>query len=234
MINIAIIDDDQEFLDRLEGIVQKYMEGKEVNAKADFFSSAAQLLACEMQYDLYLLDVEMPEMDGMTLAGRLREKFGGGADIVFITIHDQAVYTAFQYDIYGFIRKTYLEKDFEETMERFIKKWINKNKVFPLKTKIGVIYKAESDIIYAEKFGHEMILYCVDGKYILRSSIEELAEKVQKAHFVKPYKGYLVNCLYIKKIETDQIILDDGRKIPVSRRSKNEAQEVFFAYLNKG
>lgn len=233
MIKIAIVDDEPEFLDRLNGLIRELIEGKGASAKIDQFSGAALLLACDVRYDLYLLDVEMPEMDGMALAGQLREEFGDKSDIVFITAHIQTVYAAFQYDIYGFIRKTHLENDLEGTLERFLKKWISKTQVFQLKTKSGAIYKTESDIIYAEKFGHDMILYCVDGEYTLRSSIEELMDQVQRTHFVKPYKGYLVNCLYIKRVEDDKIILDDDRVIPVSRRSKNEAKEIFFAYLNR-
>lgn len=233
MIRMAIVDDEKEFRYRLDGLIRQLMEGKEADVRTDLFPGGAELLECEMPYDLYLLDVEMPETDGMTLAGRIREKFGGGPDIVFITAHVQTVYEAFRYDIYGFIRKTHLEKDLEETMERFLKKRVIKTQVFRLKTKTGVIYKAEGDIIYAEKFKHDMILHCADGEYTLRCSMEELLGQIQGGHFVKPYKGYLVNCLYIKKLEKDRIVLDDGRSVPVSRRSKNAVREIFFAYLNR-
>lgn len=232
MISMAIVDDEQEFRNSLNGIIHQFMQGKEAEVKTDLFSGAAQLLECDMPYDLYLLDVEMPETDGMALAGRLRERFGGGPDIVFITAHVQTVYDAFRYDICGFIRKTHLEKDLEETMERFLKKRVIKKQVFRLKTKTGVIYRTESDIVYAEKFKHDMILHCVDGEYTLRCSMAELLIQIQETHFVKPYKGYLVNCQYIKKLESDRIILDDGRTVPVSRRSKNVVREIFFAYLN--
>lgn len=179
MIRMAIVDDEQEFRNSLNRMIPQFLQGKEAEVKTDLFFGAAQLLECDMPYDMYLLDVEMPEMDGMALAGKLREKFGGGPDIVFITAHVQTVYEAFRYDICGFIRKTHLEKDLEETMERFLKKQIGKKQVFRLKTKTGVIYKAEGDIIYAEKFKHDMILYCADGEYTLRCSMEELLGQIQ-------------------------------------------------------
>lgn len=98
------------------------------------------------------------------------------------------------------------------------------------KTAAGYIYKEEAEIIYAEVFGHHMQLHCCDGDYCVRKSIRELLQNVSGEGFVEPYRGYIVNCKYIKSIEGNYLILNDGNRIIISKRKKSIIRKKMLQY----
>ncbi len=231
-MNIVIVDNEQEYRDRISSFVNEFLKdiGEELNI--DKLNSATELLGQHRKYDLYLLDVEMPEMDGMELAGKLREEFGMEPSIVFVTSHDSVVFRAFKYDIMGFVRKTFLAEELSETLARFVAKWHRLTRVYEFRTKDGTIFKTEEDIMYAEKEKHDMTIYCIDGEYRIRSTTAELMNLMPSGHFVESHKGYLVNCRYIRRVGDDSLILDNDGIVPLSRRNKDKVKEVYFRYLN--
>lgn len=231
MIYIAIIDDEEEFTKAYQKQLEEYFAQNGMEAEYSRFNDAKALFDGPGEYDLYFLDIEMPDMDGMKLAGMLREKYGEKPEIVFVTVREMAVYDAFSVDALGFIRKAYLTDDFERTMEKFLRKWEKKNHKIAFQTEIGPIYKPVTEIMYVEVYGHRLTLYCTNGTYIMRETMDNIRKILPKEDFIEPHRGYLVNCRFIDRIRGDLLTLDNGEKIPLSRRKKDEVREKHLRYL---
>ena len=77
-----------------------------------------------------------------------------------------------------------------------------------------------------------MYLHCTDGSYKMRGTINELAKRIPSENFLEPYRGYLVNCHFIDHIEKDVLILDNGGRIPLSKRKREEVRKKFLRYLS--
>lgn len=232
MIEIAIVDDEKEFADSYEALLRDFLKEPGMEICVSKFESVEELFKREEGFDLYFLDIEMPGMDGMRLAKIIREKYGVRPEIVFVTSREMAVYDAFSVDAMGFIRKAFLETDFERTMKKYVEKWKCRNLKYEFKTEDMLIYKSEEEILFAEVYGHRLILHCTDGKHEMRGTIDDLAKRLPGGNFVETHRGYLVNCRFIEHIENDILILDNGVRIPLSRRKHDEVRKKFLRYMS--
>lgn len=95
----AVCDDSAADADYVRGIVAHWAEQRGVALECRAFSSAEQFLFCyeeDKNFDLLLLDVEMPGADGVTLAKTVRQE-NEAVQIVFITGYSD--YIAEGYDV---------------------------------------------------------------------------------------------------------------------------------------
>lgn len=232
MIKIAVVDDEKEFAEMFEQKIKAFLGKYNLECHIARYMSADELIRGEKVYDLFFLDIDMAGMDGMELAGKLRKKHGASVDIVFVTSVETAVFDAFSVDAMGFVRKSVLDSDFQRSMEKFIEKWNARNVKWEFRTVNGLIYKSENEIIMAEVYGHKMMLHCTDMVYEIRGTIDDLMKRLSGNMFVQPYRGYLVNCEFIDRIANDNIFLENGTKIPLSRRNQKEVRKTFLQYIS--
>ena len=106
MIKIAIAEDDTDFIQKYKDMIEQYMSKHSVNCKVDDYKNAKELLDGTMDYDLFCLDIEMPGINGLELAGEIRRVCGNKPDIAFVTAYENAVYDVFRYNALGFLRKS--------------------------------------------------------------------------------------------------------------------------------
>jgi DNA-binding LytR/AlgR family response regulator len=208
------------------------MQARDIDADIAGFENPLKVIEKDTEYNLYLLDVEMTEIDGLTLAGRLREKFGEKPDIIFVTAYEQVVFDTFKYSPLDFVRKEYLEKELPEVLERFVKKWLEKPSVIEIKTKDGVVCIEETEVLYVESIGHYLVVHCIDNQYTTRIKMKEIIKDIKPQNFIRTHKSYLVNRRYICRLDKDSVILTDAQVVPVSRRNKKTVSEEFFRYIN--
>ena len=72
-----------------------------------------------------------------------------------------------------------------------------------------------------------------NGKIICREakmSLGELEEKLQGEDFFRCHRSYLVHLSHIRKIEKNQVILDWGAEVPVSRDRRKGLYQAFMEY----
>jgi two-component system LytT family response regulator len=89
--------------------------------------------------------------------------------------------------------------------------------------KVDEIVRCESDNYYT-------MFYFTNGKRLLVSkTLKEQEELLSEHNFIRPHKSHLVNVKYIKsylKSEGGVILLEDGSKVPVSRRKKEHIIDI--------
>ena len=233
MLNIALCDDEEIFLDSYEQRMGKFMEKFPIDYKITKYSSGEDLLDSGIDYDFYFLDVEMPGIKGIKLAEYIREQYGSDAGIVFVTSDETVVYDSFMVEALGFIRKYNMDCDFERTMERIVRKWMQKMTIYEFSDGSRKICKQAKDIMYIEVFGHKMILNCVDEKLEIRETIGQITQKLPMEEFTEPHRGFLVNYRYVRYIEGDSVYMKNGIKIPLSRRKNREVRNDYIKFLKQ-
>ncbi len=125
MIEIALCDDNTEDIEVLGALAKRFADGhSEFPIRLSAFTSAAELLE-HMEstggFDLYILDVMMPEMSGIQLAEVLRSR-GEHAEIVFLTVSRDYAVDAFSVYACGYLLKPVSKEQFDETVLRAIQK----------------------------------------------------------------------------------------------------------------
>mgnify|MGYP002508020861 FL=1 len=106
MLNIAICDDSVYCIEMLEKLLDAYPGKKSI--QYDVFDNPIHLLdyqkANNVLYKLYILDIEMDDMNGISLAKSIR-KFDQKSLIVFLTSHNQYVFDVFNVVVFDFLLK---------------------------------------------------------------------------------------------------------------------------------
>ena len=98
----------------------------------------------------------------------------------------------------------------------------------------GVTMSLEtSDIYFLESHGHKVLIHCKEQDLTLRMSIPEALEQLPKRCFVSPHKSYLVNMEHIVYATGTAVFLSSGHQLPISRRKRQEFNQIFNAYLGR-
>lgn len=233
MLSIALCDDEEIFLNLYEQRVRKYMNKFPIEYRIEKYCCGEDLLNSNIEYDFYFLDIQLPGIKGIKLAESIREKYGSKAFIVFVTSDETTVYDSFMVDAAGFVRKHNMDCDFENTMERIVKKWIKTMTIYEFSDGMKKIYKRAQDIMFIEVFGHKMILNCVSDKFEIRETIGEIIKKLPKEEFAEPHRGFIINYQYVDYIEGDGVYMKNGIRVPLSRRKNKEVRNDYVRFLRR-
>lgn len=86
------------------------------------------------------------------------------------------------------------------------------------------------EVLYAEVHRHCMTIHTLRGEFIFRGTLKHLAEQIPQKHFAVPYRGFLVNLSAVRRITRTHIIMQDGTKIPLSRKNYNQFYSSLMQY----
>lgn len=96
--------------------------------------------------------------------------------------------------------------------------------------KIAVLPLA--DIRYVESQNHGCVFYMVQGERPFPISLTQAEQMLQEDRFCRCHNGYLVNLAQIKEVVSREVLLFDGRRLPIGRRYAERFQRQFVSYLN--
>lgn len=235
-LRVAICDDDFTALTGIEGAAKSVFFKSDVVAETEIFKSARQLddRMREVPFDLILLDIDMPDIDGIRFGKILRER-KDSTDIIFISNREEKVFAAFSVHPFGFVRKSRFLKDLSAVLQAFLTEWKKKRSgedklIFD--GKYGIVTVFAPELMYVEGSAKNQLLH-IEGKQepiVVRSSLEVLERELSDKGFLRCHKGFIVNCRYVSAIMKDSVELLNGEEIPLSRRKAAEIREKYLIF----
>ena len=238
MIKIAILDDNKTALMISTSAVEAFLKEKNVEYKLFSFSNPLNFLASakEEKFDLSFLDIDMPEMNGLEVANQLSEIAKNG-QIIFLSQREDLVFECLKFHPFGFIRKSKLIDDFSLMMNQYFQTISNAESD---ETKIEFIDKTKTvsfkikEIVYIEgDRNYQTVVLKDKTSQSIRVPLGSLEEKLQAHGFIRIHKGYLLNYLYIRSIEGEEIRLTTGVSLPMSKKRKDEIMKQYLAISRK-
>lgn len=231
-MRIAICDDDADFAEKLKGMVEQGMDERKTEAEVSVYHEGSAFLSAHPECDAVFLDIDMPKVNGFDIAGQsslMEDKL-----IVFVSRHDELVYSSLKFRPFRFIRKSCLESELPESLDALIRAVLKRNvgKKLKFQAKTGEVFLDAGEIEYVEIYGHWLHVRVNGGEdLVCYGSLSEFERRLAPFHFVRTHKSYLVNCKYIYSIEKGQVILDDRTNILLSRYKADEVRNKFRDYL---
>ena len=218
MYRTVVLDDEDKILKSITECVQAIYGKEGIYSEIIAINSAEKFLKLidEKVVDILFLDIDMPYFTGMDIAQFIMEKRMKTL-IIFVTSHDTLVYKTFTYRPFGFIRKTYLEKELWEVVKRISVELENMNENIVVKTSDKTFAIKKDDIIYIESQGNYVNIYIEDGCEKVRETLGNMEKELFQNDFVRCHKGYIVNVKCINKITSGELLLNNGIHIPVGR-----------------
>ncbi len=235
MYAIAVCDDEPVFVRMICDTVRKLLQQWKLAANVDGYDSAGDLLARlegGICYDALLLDIDMPDMDGIELCRRFRTAQRGML-VVFVSNKEEMVFQTFEVQPFRFVRKRRLRQEISSTLlavtqelNRRQDKWLR----FHNETD-GTVYSVNiRKLLYIEAQGKYCNLVSEDGNQQVRHQLQIFVDKLEGECFIQVHRSYLVNPHHIYRIDADTVLLDTGATVPISRRRRNQIKEDYFRW----
>ena len=241
-MKIVICDDCVKDLQRLERLLQKYRDtAARIHFEVEEFTDACRLYERILQgdqADIYLLDMIMSEKNGIEIGSLIRQNGGGGV-IIYVTTSADFALEAYEVHASRYLLKPVSEEHFFEAMD-FALYYQNaeKNPLFPVKTKNGTLSVPYSKIEYIENYSRMLNVFLADGEniksiFIRKSFDEEIKEISGDRSFLRIHKSFLINMNHVKKLGQGNIIMESGRRIPVSKTRAAEVKREYLQFISE-
>ncbi|MBR0311050.1 MAG: LytTR family transcriptional regulator DNA-binding domain-containing protein, partial [Oscillospiraceae bacterium] len=83
---------------------------------------------------------------------------------------------------------------------------------------------------YAEADGRETLLYCTGGVMRVSMSLGKTAEQLPSPPFLRCQKSFLVHTGAISELSGGNVVMSDGRSIPMTRDRSRELAKTVAAW----
>lgn len=227
-MQIYVCDDEPKILKDLADKIKYYMPQDDVVS----FSSGKELLnrLQEQGCDLLFLDIDMPDITGMDIAGKLTE-LDAKPLFVFVTGHDELVYESLQYHPFGFIRKSFFDGEIEKVLKDCEMELRERRKHFHFRMGNRDVSLLLSDIVYFESDSNYMKVYTQAESFRFRSTVTAVENSLTDHGFIRVHKGFLVNQSAVKIIGKDELEMINGDFVPFGKNFVEEAKQKLLRYM---
>lgn len=240
---IAVCDDEKVYREQVMAALTEYRTKQNMRFEIIEYTSGKELIKqCDenyMPFNMVFLDVDMPGMNGVEAAQKLRD-YSEVTAICFVTSYENYAYEAFGVNAVDYIVKPIMYDRLERIMMkaagwyRIHKERLEAEKRFVEIHKAGETEIVDSrDLLYVEKRRNQCILHFTDRSMECYDTLSNLYERLDKTIFCYCHQGYLVNFYQIKEIRDNTAFLSREIFIPVSRKYYIPLKERFNDKLER-
>ena len=221
MIRIALCDDDLPFLQHLHQAAGQWFADHQIPFSCTDFSSAKLLLDSlqTIRFDLFFLDIEMPEMDGMQLAKQIWETLPDSV-ILFLTSHDEFAPDGYRVQALRYLSKQTWKKYLNEALSAAMAQLEKQESGSLAVSHYGNLQRIPyREILYIRPIARYCQIVTRAGKTIQdERGIKKLFEIIGDERFIFIDRGAFINLDYIQRIENGQAVMTNNDSLPISRR----------------
>lgn len=233
-ITITVCEDNETSLSYICSALTDHLKSLGASPLISAYSSSLRLfhaLLSGSRFDLYFLDIDMPNINGLKLADTIRSH-DSEAVILFVSAKEEYVFDSIKFRPFRFIRKSRFRADLSEALEAYF----HQKDTIPVRDSIKLetsheIYRFYVDEIHYIQAKDNYLDVVTEKPTLIRYKISEMEQLLTPYRFLRTHKSFLVNYRYIHLIRNKTVLLEDGTVLPVSRYRFNEIQEKFKEYL---
>lgn len=220
MLRVAIVEDQAESADRLRRYVHRFCEENGETLEAGAFGDAETFLAgYRPVYDVVFMDIELPGMDGMEAARRLRE-MDGRVLLIFVTNLARYAVKGYEVGAMDYIVKPLRYAAFEPKLRRAAHALRQAEEALLVTQPSGARRLLLREIEYIDVRGHCLTFHTQGGEVTGSGTLEKTQEKLSGKGFLRCSKCYLVNVRHIDAVEGLTLKMAGGDELQISRPRK--------------
>jgi len=179
------------------------------------------------QIDLLFLDINMPEISGLSLAKSIHHK----TKVIFTTAYREYAVEGFDLQVVDYLLKPISFDRFLKAIQKYFDLHASKE-IIPLQSDVEekndfIFVRSErkmvkvrfEDIIYVESMSDYVKMYSKNGVIVTRETISNIESKLPKRNFLRTHRSYIVSVQRISSYTNEYVELDK-KAIPISRSYK--------------
>ena len=233
-MKISVCDDDSQELERISSFLDTYKRESKVPLTYKTFQSATELISSisSGDYDILLLDILMPGINGMQAAHEIRA-FDAGVKIAFLTSSPEFAVESYAVKAYDYILKPVSKDKLFSILDAVIAEELKPLEGLTVKTQSGMARILFSRLAFVEIMNKKLYFHLADGSVrevsASLASFEE--ELLARAEFVKVHRSYIVNLWQVGELGSKELITHAGKTVPISRLLYGKVREAYMRHL---
>ena len=233
---IALCDDDKIALNNELRLIKDVLNEKKIKHSIDIFSSPQKLLQSDTVYDIIFLDIEMAEMDGISLAENI--SIITKSRLFFLVTNYEAYFdNASNVRPFRFWTKPIDRRRLVYGIDSAIQELYKNNQFINVMVNSENIQIFISNIIYIYVQNKKTHIITTKGEIIVSIPYQTVFEQVKDyTNFFEPFRGYCINFSYIKRYGKDKIYCgyrETEYEIYLSRRKQEDFQKNFAKWIGE-
>jgi DNA-binding LytR/AlgR family response regulator len=244
-LRVLAVDDERPALEDLARLLEGSAPVAEV-VVAGGGSQALRLLT-EQSFDVVFLDVRMPGLDGLELAGVL-SRFADPPGLVFVSAYEDGAVGAFEHDLHplDYLMKPVSRARIEQALDRVLADTVGgggrggqrattdresslpdgmTDEIIPVEHQRGGATRLlpRSTILYVRAEGDYVRIHSDSGRYLVRAALSDIEQRWSPYGFARVHRSYVANLHRAVEIRPElgggaTVVLADGSQVPVARR----------------
>ena len=233
-MRIAVCDDKPKELERIKGCFCRIQGYDLVCSYFDSTSTVMEILKTENSpYDLYILDIEMPGMNGLKLAKSIREK-DSRALFVFLTSYTRYMKDVFDVVTFDFIEKPISDEKLLQILERAATYLNITSQHFSFGYRASRYSLKYDRILYIEKKGRQALIHTFEDVYKTNMTLEEIWKQLNPKSFVHIHSSYIINLYNLDRKDNEIAIMRNGEKLHITKGYRRELAMRHYEFVQGG
>lgn len=180
------------------------------------------------KYDLLLLDIILDKKNGIELASSIRAQ-ENSVSIIFITNSEDFMLQGYEVEPSGYLLKPVDNEKLESAIIKAYKK--SKHNSIVVNNNSSTSMFMISDIMYIEILNKTLTVHLSDDRIVeVKMPLNKFYQKLPPDKFVQCHRCYVVSLSSIFSIKRYEILLNNHKKIPVSKRHYNDVQKALLQW----
>lgn len=229
-MKLLLLEDQAADRDLLLAYLEKYARQTGYNLTALPCAAPGEIPEEKSSFGAVLLDIMMDGRPAGVEAARMLRAQGFRGPIVFLTASRDYYAEGFEVDAAHYLIKPYTYEAFGEAMERIIRQAGRPRRTVELPVGRRRVTMAEDDVLYVEVYGKETLLHTKRESLRVLLPLRDVEALLSGGPFLRCFRSCLVNMEHIARAEEDAFLLDNGARVPITLRNKEEIKGEYLDY----
>lgn len=221
MIRITVCDDDAEIVEELSLTIEKVLSEVNEDSKVYSFTNSCEMFESHVKFSLIFLDIEMPGLNGIETAQKIRE-VDSHVQIVYVTNYHDYMRNAYRVHAFDYIQKPIEYESIRTVICDYLKTISSEtNDVIEFTTEGLEKILLNANEIITIMCGYKrrtIVVITTEKEYIFKGTITDIYETLDEHEFFMPNRSCIINMSMVKSFKkNDNITMNDGQDISLSK-----------------
>ncbi len=231
-MRILICDDEESYISPLRSFLEDCLKQHNIPCHITVTTDSQAIFASRQQFDLAFLDIQMPQVNGLTLAQELRRR-NENTILFFITNFPEYQDSAMDLRALRYFKKPFeperlkagIEKAIENINDTYLSLYLNCGGA-----QQRVLF---DDILYLTLEGRKVVIQTTKARFSFTGKLEDWVPRFPQSFFRQVHRSFLVNLHHVDVYTRPELTMSDGTRIPVAPKKQAELRKAWFEYLGR-